>query len=216
MAHWKYTVQQGDCISSIAFENGFSPDTLWNDPENKTLKQNRKDPNVLLPGDIVSIRDKEQRDQSCASEQCHRFKRKGVPEKLRMQFMDQEDHPRANVDYQLEIDGVLSENKTDKDGKVEIWIPPNAKEGTITFPDSGEKYELQLGVLDPITETTGVQARLNNLGFYFGPIDGTMNHETIEAIKQFQAENDIDFTGEPNEQTRNALNKSYNGQTTGL
>ena len=79
MAYRKYTVKQGDCISSIAFEYGYFPDTLWNDPKNSKLKHDREDPNSLMPGDEVYIRDKEAKQASCASEKKYRFKRKGVP-----------------------------------------------------------------------------------------------------------------------------------------
>ena len=57
-----YQVKQGDCISSIAFEKGFFPDTIWNHPENENLKELRKDPSVLLPGDSVYIPDKRLRN----------------------------------------------------------------------------------------------------------------------------------------------------------
>jgi len=209
MAYKKYIVKQGDCISSIAFKYGFFPDTIWNDSKNSKLKQDRKDPNVLKAGDEVYIRDKEEKEESCASEKKHRFKRKGVPERLRIQFMDEEEKPRANEAYILEIDGDLSEGKTDKDGKVEIWIPPNAKEGRITFRDSGEEYELELGELDPVTEITGVQARLSNLGFYEGEIDGKMSEELENAIRDFQDNKDLDPTGKLDESFRQKLKKVY-------
>ena len=79
MAYKKYIVKQSDCISSIAFKYGFFPDTIWNDSKNSKLKQDRKDPNVLLPGDEVYIRDKEEKEESCASEERHSFRKKGVP-----------------------------------------------------------------------------------------------------------------------------------------
>lgn len=209
MAYKKYIVKQGDCISSIAYKYGLFPESIWNDSENSKLKQDRKDPNVLMPGDEVYIRDKEEKEESCASEKKHRFKKKGVPERLRIQFMDEEDKGRANEAYVLDIDGDLSENKTDKDGKVEIWIPPNAKEGKITFRDSGEEYELQLGELDPVTEITGVQARLSNMGFYEGELDGKMSEELENAIRDFQENKDLDPTGKLDELFRQKLEKVY-------
>ena len=50
-----YTVQSSDCMSSIAYENGFFWKTLWNLPDNTALKAQRKNPNVLMTGDIVHI-----------------------------------------------------------------------------------------------------------------------------------------------------------------
>ena len=35
----KYTVKQGDCISSIADKYGFFPDIIWNDSKNSKLEQ---------------------------------------------------------------------------------------------------------------------------------------------------------------------------------
>ncbi|MBM4338037.1 MAG: LysM peptidoglycan-binding domain-containing protein [Deltaproteobacteria bacterium] len=211
MGYKKYTVKQGDCISSIAFQHGFSPDTIWNDSKNNKLRQDRKDPNVLFPGDEVYICDKEDKEESCETEKRHRFKRKGVPERLRLQFMDEEGKGRANEACILDIDGKLSDSKTDKDGKIEIWIPPNAKKGKITFRDSGEEYELQLGELDPVTEITGVQARLGNLGFYEGEVDGKMSEELENAIRDFQEKKGLNPTGKLDESFRQKLENVYGG-----
>ena len=211
MAYKKYIVKQGDCISSIAFKYGFFPDTIWDDSKNSKLKQDRKDPNVLKPGDEVYVRDKEEKEESCASEKKHRFKRKGVPERLRIQFMDEEDKPRANEAYVLEIDGELSEGQTDGDGKVEIPIPPNAKKGKISFRDSGDEYELDLGDLDPITETSGIQARLSNLGFYKGDIDGKMSEELERAIHKFKEAKELEPNGRLDETTRSKIKEAYGG-----
>ena len=62
-----YTVKQGDCFMSIAAANGFLWDILWNHGDNATLKQLRKDPNVLFPGDTIVIPDKTQRIESAAT-----------------------------------------------------------------------------------------------------------------------------------------------------
>ena len=55
-----YQVKEGDCLSSIAFEQGFFPDTIWNHSNNAVLKEKRKDPNVLMQGDVVFVPDREQ------------------------------------------------------------------------------------------------------------------------------------------------------------
>ena len=55
MAAKEYQAREGDCISSIAYENGLFPNTLWNHPDNAELKRNRKDMNLLEVGDVVKI-----------------------------------------------------------------------------------------------------------------------------------------------------------------
>ena len=208
MAYKRYTVKQGDCISSIAFKYGFFPDTIWNDSKNSDLKQRRNDPNVLFPGDEVWIREKEQKEESCSSDKRHRFKRKGVPEFLVVQLMI-DDKPIANEAYILEIDGVLSEGRTDAGGKIEIRIPPNANKGKITLRKSGDEYELELGGLDPITEISGVQARLWNLGFECGPIDGKFGPQTRSAVMEFQKFYKLDATGNLDDKTRQKLKERH-------
>ena len=54
----KHTVQEGECVSSIAHDYGLLPNTVWEYEENRTLRELRKNPNVLLPGDVLVIPDK--------------------------------------------------------------------------------------------------------------------------------------------------------------
>lgn len=90
MAAKDYKVREGDCISSIAYENGFFPDTIWNHPDNTELKRLRKEMNLLEVGDIVKIPEKEEKEESAAPEQKHRFRKKGVPAKLKMKILKEQ------------------------------------------------------------------------------------------------------------------------------
>jgi len=46
------TIEQGDHLPRIADENGFSDwHTIWDDPNNASLRAQRQDPGVLAPGD---------------------------------------------------------------------------------------------------------------------------------------------------------------------
>jgi hypothetical protein len=209
MAHKKYTVKQGDCIASIAFKHGMFPDTIWDDSKNSDLKKKRKDINVLLPGDELYIRGKEEKEESCASEERHRFRRKGVPEILKLQLL-YAGKPRAEINYTIIIDGISVSGATDEEGRLEHPIPPDAKEGELILGED-EKYQLFLGNLDPIHEVSGVQGRLRNLGFYNGSIDGELTDETVQAIQDFQVENELEPTGEPDSQTLDMLKKRYGG-----
>jgi N-acetylmuramoyl-L-alanine amidase len=51
----KHVVREGECLASIAFENGFFPDTIWRHADNSALKERRENPNVLQPGDVLFI-----------------------------------------------------------------------------------------------------------------------------------------------------------------
>jgi N-acetylmuramoyl-L-alanine amidase len=198
-----YTVQQGDCIHSIAFAKGFFPDTLWNHADNKSLKDRRKDPHVLLAGDTVSIPDKRLKEVSKPHEQRHRFRRKGVPKEMRVQLLEG-DQPVKNALCKVKVDGSESEITSDGDGWLKIPIPPNAAKAIIQLP-SGREFELVLGNLDPVDQVSGVQGRLHALGYYEGPIDGQLSRETKDALKAFKAARGIPVSSAIDDQTRNAL-----------
>jgi len=83
-----HTVAQGECLSSIAAQAGFTVDTLWNLPQNAQLKQLRKDPNVLYPNDVVFIPDKRLKEIPSATEKRHPFVKKGSAAKLKIRLLD--------------------------------------------------------------------------------------------------------------------------------
>jgi len=187
------TVRQGDCIASIAYAHGFFPDTLWDHAENHELKKLRQNPNVLAPGDEVHIPDLTKKQEDKANEKRHRFRRKGVPEILRVQFLI-EGEPRADQKCRVQLGAKLLEICTDGDGWIEVPIPPDAPSAIITF-DTGGRYELDLGGMDPVTTIAGVQKRLENLEIYHGPVDGRESAELAKTIALFQRLHEIEPTG---------------------
>jgi hypothetical protein len=200
-----YQVKQGDCIFSIAFEKGFFADTIWNHPNNKDLKELRKDPNVLLPGDIVFVPDKRLREYSEGTNQVYKYKCKNTPKSLQFQFIEF-DIPIKDMGYTLDVDGVKSKGKTDGDGMVKTMIVPNAKIAKLVF-ENGSEFRFELGHLDPVDNITGLQARLSRLGLFDGKIDGVMNDKTKEAIIEFQHAKNLNETGEADADTKNLLEK---------
>ncbi|MEW6368267.1 MAG: peptidoglycan-binding protein [Acidobacteriota bacterium] len=204
----QYTVKQGDCISSIADRYGLFWEQVWNHPSNSGLKANRRDPNVLRPGDLVYVPDKREKTEAGATDQLHRFRKKGVPAKLRLRLLD-EDEPLANQPYSFEIDGRTYSGTTDSDGRIEQSIPPGARQGKLIVGESRDEYMLDLGHIDPISEISGVQARLNNLGYDCGAADGVVGPRTRTAIREFQRALGLRETGEADDQTRRRLEQEY-------
>src|ERR1700730_8718188 len=151
-----YTVEQGDCMNSIAKAYGFLWQTLWNHPLNASVKQKRKDPNVLYPGDVVHVPEKEPKFETGETDQRHRFKLKGNVCKLRIRLL-YNDKPRTGEPYHINIDGTWFDGQTDGDGWLEQVISPDAQKGKLVLPNASEEHSLLLGHMDPITEIAGIQ-----------------------------------------------------------
>jgi hypothetical protein len=76
-----------------------------------------------------------------------------------------DDKPRVGQPFRLLVDGKLTAGLTDGDGKIDVPIAPNAQGGTLTVGVGEEEtvFEFDLGNLNPVEDTLGLQARLNNL-----------------------------------------------------
>jgi hypothetical protein len=236
-----HAVAQGESVMSIAHEHGFLWETLWNHPKNSQLKAKRGDPNVLMPGDVLHIPDRGERKESAGVEQCHNFKRKGIPAVVRLvlrrpkkepdEKVEQEatgpseykepeqkaadDEAMADVPYAVYADGKLvKEGKTGGDGKIEAKIPPAARGARIVL-DPGTPKErtvnLNIRAMDPIEEISGVCKRLNNLGFQCPPDAAENSVELASAIRVFQARHGMEETGKLDAQTRSAIKDSHGG-----
>ncbi len=201
---WR-TVVQGECISSIAMDTGHFWQTVWDAAANAELKRIRGNPNILRAGDAVFVPDKRQRSESGATDQHHKFVRRGEPSQLRLRVLD-DDEPRANTPYTLEVDGREFSGVTDGDGQMTVPIPGNARRAKLRVGEPGneEEYDLDLGTVDPINTATGVQQRLENLGF-LKPGAGNSADALAAAVSSFQEKNRLPVTGEVDAATQNKL-----------
>lgn len=204
-----YQVQPGDCIESIACQQGFLWETLWNLPENAELKRSR-DPNVLLPGDRVAIPAIRVRQEECATDQSHKFQLLGVLTRFRLRFLDDRQQPRSGVPYSLTIDGKTTRGALDSQGALNVPISSNASQGTIRLrtEQGAETYALDFGHLDPDFSVTGLRGRLNNLGFSCAE-DGEWDENLRTAVVRFQLAHDLSPTGQLDNVTRQALTQHH-------
>lgn len=205
----EYEVQQGDSIAKIAFRYGLHPDTIWNFPDNQKLKLERKDPYVLLPGDIVVIPDKRIVQYARATEQRHRFQRKGVPETLRVQIWCLGE-PAKNMGYTIDLDGHTERGTTDGSGMLIHPVPPNLESAEVTL-DNGMTFTLAIGHLDPIDTLAGIKKRLKNVGFFHGELDDEQGLDFVEAIEKFQADQGLPVTGDMDAATKQKLKEVFEG-----
>lgn len=201
----RHTVRSGDCISSIAFENGFFPETIWTDPANADLKRQRRDPSVLKDGDVVVVMDKRIKEVSKPTEKRHRFRRRGVPEKLRLQLR-RYGRSRANLPYVLDVEGSTTKGTTDQDGFLEAWIPPDAERALLIL-NGRKRINLHVGYLQPASEERGARERLANMG-YLESVDADQEAYR-QALESFQADHGLEVTGELSTETQEKLKEEH-------
>jgi N-acetylmuramoyl-L-alanine amidase len=209
-----HTVRQGDCINSIAAQWGLFWETIWNHPENAELTNLRQNPNALLPGDKVFVPDKRKKEEGCETTRRHVFRIRGVPVRLNLQLLDTEQKPRSGLKYTLVIDGRKVEGITPEDGRISEIIAPDAKKAKLTVrPADGpvEEYDMNIGHMNPVSDLTGVQGRLKNLGYYHGNMDGSLDEKTAEALREFQSRHGLEVTGVADEATQAALAELHGG-----
>ena len=204
----RHRVRQGECLTTIAEHYGFSWQTIWNDSGNADLKATRGDPNVLMPEDLLVIPDKGPKRESCATEACHRFVKKGIPPSFRLILTTTDGKAIKNEKYILKIGAKTIESTTDDVGGLTHSIPTDTIHCEISVPSLGLILPVELGHLDPIDTTEGVQQRLSNLGFPCGQIDGRLKEQTELAIQAFKAEYNLSGEG-LDSATRSKLQKVH-------
>lgn len=202
-----HVVRQGESVDSLAVRCGHLPDTIWNAPENRDLKRVRKDPHILMPGDRLFVPPLEPKEVSVASGSLHRFTVQRPPARLNVQLVDA-GAPRANEPFVLVVDGNAElRGTTDGDGWVDVALPPLARAARLTVGEgeAAVAYALTFRALDPVTEITGVQARLRNLGYREVPLDGQAGPAMTGALCAFQEANGLSVTGTTDQATRDKL-----------
>jgi Putative peptidoglycan binding domain len=215
-----HQVAQGECFSSLAHRYGFeSYRTIYNHPENAEIIKQRFNPNILFPDDVVFIPDNELKEVDAATEQLHHFVLIREKTMFRLVVKDENEKPFADTRYELTIDKEVYEGTTDSAGKIEQEIKANARSGQVTLyvkDDEGNEVvgvlPVEFGHLDPVAEATGVQARLNNLGFECGKPDGVIGEKTQAALLAFQKKHGLPESGECCAATREKLRQTHDWQ----
>lgn len=80
------------------------------------------------------------------------------------------------------------------DGAIEAEVPSHATEGELliwlspdaNFPDGAIRRRILIDALDPAVTATGAQARLQNMGYAVGSVDGNVGPWTRRAMREFQ------------------------------
>ena len=221
----EHIVLEGEHLAGIAAQHGFLDfAAILDHPENQELKKLRPNPLILLAGDRVFIPDPEPKDESASTQQRVVFQLAGLALELHAKIVDQ-GFAAFSGDVDLKSLGTTRPMKPNGD-VFEAFLDPTAKEATLQFPVSATERKrppitLEPGRLDPIDTLSGLQQRLNNLGYFAGFVKTAatdpkkLDPEDLQlfwAVQEFQCDHmkppgDVD--GVPGKKTLDKLKEVY-------
>lgn len=214
-----HVVQQGDYLSKIATQYGISNwKLIWDHPDNLQLRNRRKNPGVLYPGDVLVIPDVDTKHVGRPTDQRHRFAVKRSELKLILVLERPYDTPLAHVECDHAVEGDSRPDTTDATGRLERQIPSAAQSAQVTLRNSQTALDnvpipLRIGHLDPVDTTSGQSGRLNNLAYLAGPLQGCTAEENARlfdsAVQEFQCDHGLAVDGICGPVTRRKLEEVY-------
>lgn len=211
-----HTVKQGETLPKIAKQYGFYDwATIYEHEKNTDFKQKRPNPHVIAPGDKIFIPDKTPKETQGATGTTHEFTLKTRLTLFRTALQDASKKPFAGKKYKLTAGEKTFEGTTDGQGVVERQIADDVEEVSLSVwldgdpPKKPRTFRMKVGHLDPVDTTTGVQARLKNLGYDCGAVDGTMSDKTKSALQAFQKAQGLTVDGTANDETKQKLVEAH-------
>lgn len=199
----QHTVAQGETLLRIAKQYGYQTSkALYNHPSNAEFKALRPDPNLIYPGDKITIPPKKEKFIPLRTNSINSFVVQNEKEYFRLQvsYDDGDDITGKRVvlnigsqtiDTVLQSDGLIEVELNNNDaltGSVDLYL----KDGDTTPTKS---FAVQIGNLDPIDTLSGVQGRCNMLGFNCGKVDGINGAKTKAGVREFQQAQQLQVDG---------------------
>lgn len=208
-----HTVRHGEDATTIALLYGFRHrDTVWRHAPNAPLRSKRS-PEQLFPGDEIAIPARLERREERPTTQRHKFVVRTSSRRLRIVLLDYDRAPLRDDAYTLWLnDAPIAEDTTDADGRLDHAIPLGASQ--LVLECSIGNFTLNVGALNPLEDVpdsgvSGAQARLNNLGFDAGPVDGNLGPKTADALRRFQDLHGLQVNGALDAPTKAALKQAH-------
>ncbi|WP_165729569.1 peptidoglycan-binding protein [Pseudoalteromonas sp. 31A1] len=213
----QHTVAQGETLLRIAKQYGYQTSkALYNHPSNAEFKALRPDPNLIYPGDKITIPPKKEKFIPLRTNSINSFVVQNEKEYFRLQVSYDDGDDVAGKRVVLNIGNQTIDTVLQSDGLIEVELNNNdALTGTVDlYLNEGDttptkSFAVQIGNLDPIDTLSGVQGRCNMLGFDCGTVDGVMGKKTRIGVKEFQYEHDLDIDGIPGPKTKAKLQQVF-------
>jgi hypothetical protein len=131
-----HTVNDGDCMSSLAARYGFgSYKTIYDDKANDALRKNRPSPNLLAAGDVVSVPDKKDKQADAKTAETTKFTVKLPKAELRLHLRGLTGEKLAKAKCKISVmhpsQAFTKESVADDQGLLVLPIPADAINATL-------------------------------------------------------------------------------------
>lgn len=148
----------GETVSSIAASYGITKweEKVWNAPENANLKQQRINPNTLVPNDEVFLPELERKMESRPVDAWHEFHVVRNKRFLRLKLQNSDGTPLKERPYQIEPlasfrgNFVQQGQTTSPEGLIEEELPHTLTEADLVLPQDHMRIRLRIGHLLPL------------------------------------------------------------------
>ncbi len=207
-----HTVKPGDSLVAWAYQQAHpSIDPIWQHADNESLRNERPDPAVLAPGDVVHVPPGPVIEKFRLS--VGREHEIVVPlpwARIRLQLVFHSGVGHAVKPVEIAFDGGSLSATPDAEGRIDVEVPGHVKKVTLTY--AGAAQELALSHLQPVSREPGIHARLENLGYSPGPLDGDRPADPYafrSAIEEFQCDTGLTVDGIAGEKTQDKLRERH-------
>ena len=207
-----HIIREGEYLTQIAARLGARPEDLWNHPKNAELRAKREHMDILRAGDILFLPDEPPRvPLTLKKGTANRYTVTLPKVKLSLVLRDG-DVPLPNEPFVIKGAGALIEGTTDASGRLTVDISVRVREGEILLPKQGLSFPLHIGNMDPVREDSGVQKRLENLGFYSAPSSADEDAAAAAlkaAVIAFQSAHQLEANGTIDDEFRQLLTREH-------
>lgn len=160
-----HIVRDGEYFDQIAFRHGWKGEALWKHPCNRALREEREDPNILSPGDVVNVPLVAPEPLPLRLESANPFAGDFPRVCVRIRLLGSDGKPIAGESFTLEGMETPRGAATTPDGVAEFRPALLTRDVVLVLPKRGERYTVIIGGLDPMDESSGRRQRLANLGY---------------------------------------------------
>jgi hypothetical protein len=204
-----HKVKQGETLCSIAQTHGCANwHAVYDDAANADLRARRANPNVLDPGDVVTIPESPPEAGVAVplDKRTVLVRYRRGEQVLRLFMTDAAWQPRANEAYKLTFEGGERSGTCDAKGILRTTIPVGMQQAELQV--GNDRWTLQVAHLNPIEADTsdagasGCKGRLSNLGYAVKQVEGPLDDEDHALLRRFQTTVGLEVTGKLDDATR--------------